>query len=164
MSRSRLADAPVDPAELDLGYLAQLVGSAISEAVQTTMQRGGYTGLRTGHGYFIQQLIDSEPTIGELAERVGVTQQAASKVIAELATLGYLEVAPDPGDARIRRVRLSPRGRAAVTASRHARLLIERKLAAHLGARTVERTRATLVAALDALGATPMLARRVAAR
>lgn len=47
-----------------------------------------------------------------------MTQQAASKSVAELETLGYVERSTDEADARIRRVRLSERGREVVAFTR----------------------------------------------
>ena len=41
-------------------------------------------------------------TIGALAERLEVTQQAASKSVADLERRGYVERTPDPDDARAR--------------------------------------------------------------
>lgn len=100
--------------------------------------------------------------IGDLATRMGVTQQAASKVVAELQALGYLARTVDPGDARVRRVGLSARGGAAVATTRAVRADIERELAAALGADRVEAARR---AALDALewagGADAVRTRRV---
>ena len=85
---------------------------------------------------------------GDLAARMGVTQQAASKAVAELAALGYVDRTADPADGRVRRVGLSARGRAAVATTRAVRADIARELTAALGADRVEAARR---AALDAL-------------
>ena len=42
--------------------------------------------------------------MGELAEALGVTQQAASKSVLELEKLGYVERQPDLVDSRVRRI------------------------------------------------------------
>ncbi|MEZ4239345.1 MAG: MarR family transcriptional regulator [Myxococcota bacterium] len=68
-----------------------------------------------------QHLVERSPTIGELAERLGVTQQAASKAVAELEGLGYVARAADPADSRVRRVSLTARGWDAVERARGAR-------------------------------------------
>ncbi len=72
-------------------------------------------------------------TIGEIAEGLGVTQQAASKAAAELTRLGYLDGLADPQDRRIRRVTLSARGREAVSDARRARQDLEALLASEIG-------------------------------
>ncbi|MFB4271748.1 MarR family winged helix-turn-helix transcriptional regulator [Nonomuraea sp. GTA35] len=151
---------PVDPRDLDLGTLALFVGSAAASAVQEEMAAQGFTGLRVSHGYVFQHLVEEARTIGELAVRMEVTQQAASKVVAELEGLGYVERVPDPRDARIRRVRLTGRGRAAVAAARRARAAQENRLAERVGPERVEECRALLAELLDELGGAGAVRRR----
>ena len=45
-----------------------------------------------------------------LAERLGVSKQAAGQLVDELVELGMLERVPDPNDARAKLVRFSKRG------------------------------------------------------
>jgi len=162
--RSRLADGPVDPRALDLGHLALFVGHAVSDAVQAAVAASGHGDLRFSHGFLFQHLVDGERTVGDLATRLGVTQQAVSKVVAELEALGYLERADGAGDRRRRPVRLSARGRAAIARARKARLAVERRLEARCGARAVASARAVLADALEALGgADAVRGRRVTA-
>ncbi|MEV0998086.1 MarR family transcriptional regulator [Nonomuraea sp. NPDC050202] len=151
---------PVDPRDLELGTLALFVGSAAASAVQEEMAAQGFTGLRVSHGYVFQHLVEEARTIGELAVRMEVTQQAASKVVAELEGLGYVERVPDPRDARIRRVRLTGRGRAAVAAARRARAAQEDRLAERVGRERVEECRALLAELLDELGGAGAVRRR----
>jgi DNA-binding MarR family transcriptional regulator len=49
-------------------------------------------------------------TVGELAEAVGVTQPGATRALAQLAELGYVEIAPAAGDQRRKSVTLTRRG------------------------------------------------------
>jgi DNA-binding MarR family transcriptional regulator len=124
----------------------------------------GCTDLRISHGFVVQHVVEGPVRIGELAERMGVTQQAASKAVAELEALGYLERSGDPDDGRVRRVGLSARGAAAVATARAVRAEIERELAAALGADRVEAARGTALAALEwAGGAEAVRTRRVPA-
>jgi DNA-binding MarR family transcriptional regulator len=151
--RNTAADAPrVDPASLDLGYLALFVGHAVNEAVLASLAARGHGDLRTSHGFVFQHLVAGARTIGELAERLAVSQQAASKAVAELERLGYVERTADAGDARVRRIALSARGRAAIGAGRKARAALERRLEARCGAAAVAAARRTLAAALTELG------------
>jgi DNA-binding MarR family transcriptional regulator len=141
----------VDLDALDLGHLATFVAHAYDQRVQAALDEAGLTGLRHAHGYVFQHLLSVEPTLGELADRMEVTQQAASKVVTELADLGYLERVVDPDDARVRRIRLTARGRLAVERSRQTRAALERELTEVIG--SLDAARSTLVAALRALGA-----------
>lgn len=152
----------MDERALDLGYLALFVGYAFNQAVQAKLEERGFSGLRQSHGFVIQHLIDAPRTIGELAARLEVTQQAASKSVAELEALGYVERSPDEADARIRRVRLSERGQEVVAFTRRTRAALERRLAARHGESALAQTRALLAEVLESLGgAAAVRARRV---
>jgi DNA-binding MarR family transcriptional regulator len=161
--RAKPGDGPVEPSTLDLGHLALFVGQAVAASVQQAIEKAGFGGLRFSHGFVIQHLVDEPRTIGELARRMGVSQQAASKVVAELEALGYVERTGDDGDARIRRVGLSRRGRAAIAAGRRARLRLEQRLETRCGAADMAAARDLLSRALTELGgADAVRARRVA--
>jgi DNA-binding MarR family transcriptional regulator len=150
----------VDPQALDLGHLGLFVGYAYADHVAERVEAAGFLGLRFSHGFVFQHLIARDCTVGELAERMAVTQQAASKAVAELERLGYVERASDAGDARVRRIRLSARGRGAVAAARRTRARLERRLETRLGARSLAQARALLAQALAALGGAPAVRRR----
>ncbi|MFC4493474.1 MarR family winged helix-turn-helix transcriptional regulator [Streptomyces ovatisporus] len=152
----------VDPRALDTGMLALFVGFAASGHVQEQLAARGHGDLRFSHGYVFQHLIDAQPTVGELAAELEMTQQGASKTVAELERLGYTERAPDPRDARVRRVRLTARGREAVEASRQARAELEERLAARFGEGRLAEHRELLAELLQELGGTAVVrARRV---
>lgn len=148
------------PESLDIGTLALFVGFAAAAHVQGDLDTRGHTGLRFSHGYVFQHLIDAEPTIGELAQRLEMTQQGASKVVAELEGLGYLERVADARDARVRRVRLTPRGRDAVAAARRARADLEHTLIAACGVERVRAARSLLAELLHELGGAEAVHRR----
>jgi DNA-binding MarR family transcriptional regulator len=161
---ARRAAAPVEPGGLDLGHLGLFVGYAMADAVQAALEAGGHRGVRFSHGFVIQHLVDGPRPIGDLARRMGVTQQAASKVVAELEGLGYLARKPDGDDGRVTRVTLSARGKALVAASRRIRERLVERLDARCGARAIAAARRVLAAALDELGgADAVRARRVRA-
>jgi DNA-binding MarR family transcriptional regulator len=123
----------LDPDELDLPTLAALAGSAANQHLLQRLRDQGYTGVRTSHGYVIQNLIEESPTVGELADRLGVTQQAASKTVVEMEALGLVTRVPDPGDSRVRRVTLAARGQALLAAGRAARGELEQAVEAEVG-------------------------------
>lgn len=123
----------VNPAELDLPTLASLAGSAANEHLLRRLHEDGYAGVRTSHGYVIQNLIDAAPTVGELAARLGVTQQAASKAVVEMEGMGLVTRVADPADSRVRRVTLTARGQALLAAGRAARADLERAVATEVG-------------------------------
>jgi DNA-binding MarR family transcriptional regulator len=138
--------------DLDLPTLTSLAGGALVREILGRMAAEGFEGLRPAHGYVIQQLVDSEPTITTLADTLGMTQQGASKHVRELETLGYVERVAVPGDARARRVRLTSRGRGALASGRRVRAALEQELVGRTSSRSVQTTRRTLAELLHLLG------------
>ncbi|MGW5875707.1 MarR family winged helix-turn-helix transcriptional regulator [Nocardiopsis terrae] len=149
-----------EPHDLDTGTLAHFVGAAAVSAVQDELAAQGFADLRVSHGYVFQRLLDAPPTIGELAEKLGMTQQGASKAVDELERLGYTERLPDPRDARVRRVWLTPRGHEAIASARRAREALEERLRRRLGEESLATVRSLLTELLDELGGTEAVRRR----
>jgi len=146
--------------ELDLGYLGQFVGMRFNDLVLEKARAEGYGDLRYSHGYVVQHLIEGPKKVTELADLLGVSQQAASKSVAELVELGYL-TSTVSADRRAREVALSERGRTALARARKTRAKIEQKLLAKHGAELV-RAKALLAAVLEELGGAEVVrARRV---
>lgn len=150
----------VEPLDLDLATLSWLAGSAANEFLLASIQKGGHPHLRISHGYVFQMLIDGPKNIGTLAEQLGVTQQAASKVVAELTRHGYLTSQTCPDDRRIRQIALSKRGEEAVEAARLTRTELEARLLATLDAETMASARRALACLLDATGGVEATRRR----
>lgn len=137
--------------ELDLGYLALFVGMWVNERVLEEIHAAGFTGLRHAHGYVFQHLLGGPRSISELAALLEVTQQAASKTVAELEQLGFVEPAASE-DARVRRVRLSERGQAAVEKSRALRAELQERFERSHGKKAVASARKLLAQVLASLG------------
>lgn len=155
--------APANLSALDIGYLGGFVGLRMNELVMEAAKRAGFTKVRESHGYVLQHFIDSDRGITELARRMEVTQQAASKAVAEILAIGLLEEAPSK-DRRMKRIRLSENGWEFVKLTRRTRKRLQRKLLAKVGERSYESTRATLIQCLEELGQVErILSRRVRA-
>ncbi|QDZ10494.1 MarR family winged helix-turn-helix transcriptional regulator [Devosia ginsengisoli] len=150
----------VDPLSLDLATLSWLAGSAANELLLSTIQKGGHPRLRISHGYVFQMLISGPKTIGTLAEQLGVTQQAASKVVGELTRYGYLTSVICEDDRRLRQVGLSKLGNEAVETARSARTELEGRLLSSLDSHTMASARRALACLLDAAGGLEAARRR----
>jgi DNA-binding MarR family transcriptional regulator len=70
----------------------------------------------------------------------------------QLEALGYLERVPDPGDARVRRILLTARGRDAIGASREIRASLNARFVEALGADRVHAAAAVLADAVEVSG------------
>lgn len=150
--RPTVRDDRLEPRAIDVPTLAWLAGAAANEHLLRLVRGSRHPRIRNAHGYVFQHLIGRSLTIGQLAERMGVTQQAASKVIAELEELGYVERREDPEDKRIRRLALTRRGTAVVERARAARARLEARLEAAVGSCSLETARDVLVTLLDLVG------------
>jgi DNA-binding MarR family transcriptional regulator len=147
--------------QLDLSYAALFTGWALAEEQQRRLAAEGFADVRFNDGFVFQHLIEGPIGAAALAERMGVTQQAASKAVADLERRGYVQRA-ETGDGRARPAELSARGRAVVEAGRRHRAEIERGLAERHGPERVEAARALLLDVLDTTGAaTAVRGRRV---
>ncbi|MEV6412680.1 MarR family winged helix-turn-helix transcriptional regulator [Kribbella sp. NPDC051718] len=155
--------ADFDPADADLSLASLFTGWALADELQRRLSADGFEDSRFADGVVFQHLVTAPVTISTLAELLGVTQQAASKSVADLQARGYLSRHPDPADARAKLVTLTARGNAIIAAARKHRAAIDAELQAALGADRIEAARLLLIDTLHHLGAAPTLrARRVA--
>jgi DNA-binding MarR family transcriptional regulator len=148
--------------DVDLSLASLFAGWALADELQRRLAADGYSDVRFADGFVFQHLVEGPVTIGALADRLEVTQQAVSKSVADLERRGYVERRPDPDDARARRVALTTRGQGAIEAAREHRAAISSELAARLGPRRVEGARRLLLDVIADLGAdTAVRSRRV---
>ncbi|WP_112240491.1 MarR family winged helix-turn-helix transcriptional regulator [Kribbella monticola] len=152
--------ADFDPAQADLSLASLFTGWALADELQRRLASDGFADARFADGVVFQHLIGGPLTIGALAERLGVTQQAASKSVADLEKRGYLSREADPADARARLVVLTARGEAVIAAARRLRGELDAELREALGADRIESARTLLVDTLHHLGVTPTLRER----
>lgn len=140
---------------LGLGYLSQFLGQRVNELVLAYGRRKGFSRMRVSYGYVIQHLVESDRPISrtgsELARRMGVTQQAASKSVLELQKMGVVKITRSK-DPRAKEVSLTNRGWEMVRSVRKFRAGFETKLRRHLGARRYAETQQALRECLQLLG------------
>jgi DNA-binding MarR family transcriptional regulator len=148
--------------EDDLVLLFTALHAGCDAEVTRRIAAAGFPDLRPAHGYVFQHLVAGPVRVTELARRLGMTAQGASKAVGELERLGYVLRQQDARDQRNRFVELTARGWAAIEAGRVARAEVTAELCDMLGAEEGER----LVAALRQLaertgGLRELLARRL---
>jgi DNA-binding MarR family transcriptional regulator len=120
------------------------------QALARIAQKPGRVRLRRSHTSLFPH-IDLEGTrVTELAERLGVTKQAASQLVDDLEQLGVLARVPDPDDARARRVIFTELGRQGLLEGLSVLRNMERELARKIGDKSMAALRAAL---LDILAA-----------
>jgi DNA-binding MarR family transcriptional regulator len=140
------------PDGLDLSLTALFAGWAMTDEVQRRLTDRGFGDLRFNDGVVIQHVLAAPLSITALAERMGVTQQAASKAVADLERRGLVRRAPDPADARTKLLHLTEHAHDAVEATRTLRADLQDELETEFGAGRVEDARALLAAVIGRFG------------
>lgn len=143
----------VDPARTGLSLAALFAGWGLADELQRRLSADGFADTRFADGVIFQHLIDGPLTIRALADRLAVTQQAASKSVADLERRRYLTRTVSADDARARLVSLTERGHSVIAAARHHRTTIEAELATRLGPARVAAAQALLSDVIHHLGA-----------
>jgi DNA-binding MarR family transcriptional regulator len=138
--------------DVDLPSLLMLVGRGLEDYVVSRLREQGYPTIRVSHGYVFQRLSVATPTISELALDLAITQQGASKSVAELETLGYVERRVAGHDNRVRTVHLTDRGRQAIGAGRAVRAEFLDRLGQAVSAEELAGATRTAEAAASLLG------------
>jgi DNA-binding MarR family transcriptional regulator len=142
----------VHPSTLDLSLTALFAGWAMTDEVQRRLAGQGFGELRFNDGVVIQHVLAAPLSITALAERMGVTQQAASKAVADLERRGLVRREPDPADARTKLLHLTGHALAAVEATRALRAELQDELVTEYGAGRVDDARALLTSVIDRFG------------
>lgn len=147
-----MTQSDLNPADIDLLQLALFAGLAANAAVRARIEHKGYGNVRDSHGFIIQHLLREPQSISELAAHIGITQQAVSKSVAELARGGYVQDCPSD-DARVRKLQLSQRGKSLVRITREARKKLEAELEERLGKAAYQQAKVAILTALELLDA-----------
>jgi len=143
---------------LGIGYLGLFLGQRMNEVIIAQSRRRGLPQMRESYGYVIQHLVGKDGRVArtgsELARRMGVSQQAASKAVAELVRLGVVCIVPPPdgADRRAKLLQLTDIGWRGVTEARRARERLERQLEKKLGTARYASIRAALRECLELMG------------
>jgi DNA-binding MarR family transcriptional regulator len=153
-----------DTTRTDFGLLLAQALNAYVEHLHRRLAEHGFTDLRPTFGLPLRALHERPRTLTELARGLGVSKQAAAKIVSELARRSLITREPSPDDGRATLLRLSPRGRELVAEAIRIGNAVEGDLRRDLGEDAAARIRAGLERlAYDAPWAdgTPARARRV---
>ncbi|HWO09800.1 MAG TPA: MarR family transcriptional regulator [Polyangiaceae bacterium] len=147
--RSRLEAAK---RESTLQLLFKAARQLDERALERAAQIPGRPRLRRSHTSLLPH-IDLEGTrVTDLAERLGVSKQAASQLVDDLEAVGVLAREPDPSDARARRVVFTPLGRRGLLEGLELLGDMERELARAIGDESMDQLRQALRSILEVLG------------
>ncbi len=71
----------------------------------------GITDLNPVHAAMLRRVDEGGTTIGDIAQRMGITKQAAAQLVSRTAALGYVAVRTDAADSRKKMVRCTAQGK-----------------------------------------------------
>ena len=94
--------------------LARLFAIAYRQLItdlHAELARRGWTDVRPAYGFALLALREGPLSGGELGALMGMTKQAASKLVEALVDAGYARRGESTGDARVRPIELTDRGR-----------------------------------------------------
>ena len=160
-------DAPADEA----GYRAQLEQAKQAstlqllfktarlldeQALERAAQIEGAPRLRRSHMSLFPYIAFEGTRITDLADRLGISKQAASQLVDDLEGFGVVERVADPDDARARRVVFTKRGRAGMLEGLAILKALEHELVVAVGKQQMTQLHTALVAILALFPAPPV--------
>jgi DNA-binding MarR family transcriptional regulator len=128
---------------MSFDHVLVALGNLMNQSRLLVMAEGD-AGLRPSHHRVIGHVPPEGITVTELADRVGMTKQGIGQFVTQLTESGHLVVDPSPDDGRVRIIRRTGKGQAAV--SRLSGLLdgLEADWANRVGTRRYDEFRAIL--------------------
>ena len=100
-----------DDAQLPLARLFAIAYRQLITDLHGELARRGWNDVRPAYGFALLALREGPLSSGELGVLMGMTKQASSKLIEALVDAGYARRGESIGDARVRPVELTDRGR-----------------------------------------------------
>ncbi|GAB3411054.1 MarR family winged helix-turn-helix transcriptional regulator [Flindersiella endophytica] len=123
-----------DPlAEAELTFLLGMAFQLVLTEFNNRLAAAGYADLRPIHGMTFQALKGSGATSTELAERLGVTKQAAGQIVDDLESRGYVRRQPHPDGGRRKLVVLTDQAKEHLGIAGRTLHTLERQLGRRLG-------------------------------
>jgi DNA-binding MarR family transcriptional regulator len=104
----------------------------------------GGEAMRSSFGFVLRAVAAERPTVSRLAELLGVSKQAASRMADDMVSAGFLQRGDDPSDRRRSPLQLSLLGERVRAAALAESAAMERELQAQLGDAAVDTFRTVL--------------------
>jgi DNA-binding MarR family transcriptional regulator len=105
-----LSDSSTTP-DFELPLLLLLGFRTLIDELHARLAAVGHPDARPMHGFVCQAVGPQGASAVQVGQRLGISKQAAGKLIATLEQAGYVTREPDARDARRKLVRLCPHGR-----------------------------------------------------
>jgi DNA-binding MarR family transcriptional regulator len=145
--------APATPPPL-IGALLRIPFETVRDRMLTGLHERGFTDLVAAHLDVFQYPGPENQRPIELATQTRMSKQALNYLLGQLEQLGYLTRETDDSDQRSKRIRLTPRGHAAIKAIREIVRQLEAEWEQQLGPKRFAQLR-ELLEQLRAIAAPP---------
>lgn len=135
--------------KVPLARLSAIVFRTLIDDLHERLGPRGFRDVGASFGFVLLEARNRTLTVTEVARLMGITKQAASKLVSSMQQCGYLLATLDD-DQRARRVEISARGRRLLAAVEEIYAELEAEWAAVIGEKRVEAIRADLTEVLIA--------------
>ena len=132
-----------------LARLFAIAYRQLIDSLHDRLQARGWTDLRPAFGFVLLAARDQPTSVTELAGLMGITKQAASKLVDAMISGGYIQRGTDPHDGRQRPVSLTGRGEELLSAVEQVYAELEDRWAKQIGTSHVDRMRRDLMHVLS---------------
>lgn len=130
--------------DVPLARLLAVAYRRLIEGLHVRLAEAGWDDVRPTYGFVLLSIRDRASSVSDLAGLLGVSKQATSKLLDQMAAGEYVTRATSTEDARQLTVALAPRGRRLLTAVEEIYAELESEWAEVVGGNAVERLRGTL--------------------
>ncbi|MED2012674.1 MarR family winged helix-turn-helix transcriptional regulator [Bacillus wiedmannii] len=124
--------------ELDLTSLLSLSFSTLITELHEKLSELGFEDIRPAHGFMFKLILPNGATGIELAEYLGISKQAVSKMVDSLESSGYVTRKTHPTDKRGKIIVLTERGLSVMKAKEEIIAEIEQRWIENIGAERMQ--------------------------
>ncbi len=130
--------------DIPLARLLAVAYRQLIDGLHHRLRELGWDDVRPSYGFVLLTLRDREASVSDLAVLLGVSKQATSKLLDQMAEGRYVTREPSTTDARQVRVTLAPRGHELLGVVERIYAELESDWVSVVGAREVARLRRSL--------------------
>lgn len=136
--------------DMPLARLMAIAYRFFIEQLHVRLKDEGYKDVRPAFGFVLLAAREQGTTAKEIAVLMGMSKQAAAKLVDAMVKRRYLGRHENPRDARVTVLRLTKRGAALLQTVEHIYACLEKEWAETIGERALEAMRHDLSAAIRA--------------
>ena len=142
----------------DFAILLTAASRCVADRLVQAVAEVGKGVMRPSYGFVLRAVAAEQPTVSRLAELLGVSKQAASKLADDMVTAGFLERGGDPADRRRTPLQLTAVGQRVRSTALAESQAMEMELRARFGDAAADQLRLLLTDFVQRHGGGPEIA------